>query len=134
MNSPAKSGAPGAAKSVRPKRRWNRFLPWAGGLLVIALVVFGLWPKPIAVEIASVTRGPLSVTVNEEGMTRVKNRYVVSAPVGGQLRRIDGKAGAVVEAGKTELAMLETSGADLLDASSRAQAEARVRAAEANLE
>lgn len=64
-------------------------------------------------------------------MTRVKNRYVVSAPVAGQLRRIDWKAGAVVEAGKTVLAVLETAGADFLDARTLAQAEARVRAAEA---
>jgi HlyD family secretion protein len=73
----------------------------------------------------------LIVTVDEEGMTRVKNRYVVSAPVAGQLRRIDWKAGARVKAGKTELAVLETSGADFLDARTQAQVEARVRAAEA---
>jgi HlyD family secretion protein len=73
----------------------------------------------------------LIVTVDEEGMTRVKNRYVVSAPVAGQLRRIDWKAGAAVEAGKTVLAVLETSGADFLDARSQVQAESRVRSAEA---
>jgi HlyD family secretion protein len=83
------------------------------------------------VEIAAVTRGKLVVTVDEEGMTRVKNRYVVSAPVGGQLRRIDWKAGAVVEAGKTVLAVMETNGADFLDARRQAQAEAQVRAATA---
>jgi HlyD family secretion protein len=98
---------------------------------LIGLIVLGLWPRPVTVEVAAVSRGPLVVTVDEEGMTRVKNRYVVSAPVAGQLRRIDWKAGAPIEAGKTVLAVLETSGADLLDARSRAQAEARVRAAEA---
>jgi HlyD family secretion protein len=78
-----------------------------------------------------VTRGPLIVTVDEEGMTRVRHRYVITAPVAGQLQRIDWKAGAVVEPGKTVLAVLETSGADFLDARLQAQAEARVRAAEA---
>jgi HlyD family secretion protein len=78
-----------------------------------------------------VTRGDLSVTVNEEGMTRVKNRYVIAAPVAGQLRRIEWKPGATVEAGKTVLAVLESGGADLLDTRSLAQAEARVRAGEA---
>jgi HlyD family secretion protein len=97
----------------------------------VALIVVGLWPKAEPVEIAAVHRGPLAVTVDEEGMTRVKNRYVVSSPVGGLLRRIDWKAGAVVEAGKTVLATLDTRGADLLDARSQAQAEAGVRAAEA---
>jgi len=81
--------------------------------------------------LAVVVRGDLAVTVNEEGMTRVKNRYVIASPVAGQLRRIDWKPGALVEAGKTVLAVLESGGADLLDARSLAQAEARVRAAEA---
>ena len=99
--------------------------------MVIALIVVGLWPRAVPVEVSTVSRGPLIVTVDEEGMTRVKNRYVVSAPVAGQLRRIDWKAGARVDAGKTELAVLETSGADFLDARTQAQVEARVRTAEA---
>ncbi len=110
---------------------WRRRLPLIGGLLLVALIVVGLWPRAVPVEVGAVVRGPLTVTVDEEGMTRVKNRYVVSAPVAGQLRRIDWKAGAAVEAGVTPLAVLETSGADFLDARSQAQAEARVKAATA---
>ena len=120
---------PAARKPAAPA--WRRRLPWLGGLALLALIIVGLWPRALPVEIATVARGPLVVTVDEEGMTRVKNRYVVSAPVGGQLRRIDWKAGAPVEAGKTVLATLETSGADFLDARSQAQAEARIRAATA---
>ncbi len=111
---------------------WRRKLPLLGGLLLVALIVIGLWPRAIPVESGLVARSPLVVTVDEEGMTRVKNRYVVSAPVAGQLRRIDWKAGAAVVAGKTVLATLESSGADFLDARALAQAEARVRAAEAS--
>ncbi len=110
---------------------WRRRLPLFGGLALVALIVVGLWPRAVPVETAAAVRGPLVVTVDEEGMTRVKNRYVISAPVAGQLRRIDWKAGAPVEAGRTVLATLETSGADLLDARSEAQANARVKAAEA---
>ncbi len=110
---------------------WRRRLPLLGVVLLVGLIVAGLWPRAVPVEVATVTRGPLVVTVDEEGMTRVKNRYVISAPVAGQLRRIDWKAGAEVEAGKTVLAVLETSGADFLDTRTQAQAEARVRAAEA---
>ena len=110
---------------------WRRRLPLLGGLLLVALIVVGLWPRAVPVEVATITRGPLVVTVDEEGMTRVRNRYLVSAPVAGQLRRIDWKAGAIVEAGKTPLAVLETGGADFLDARSQAQAEARVLATEA---
>jgi HlyD family secretion protein len=119
-----------AAKTTRTSASRRR-LPLLGGLLLVALVVIGLWPRPIQVEVARISRGPLIITVDEEGMTRVKNRYVISAPVAGQLRRIDWKAGAMVEAGQTILAVLETSGADFLDARTLAQAEARVRAADA---
>ena len=109
------------------RRRW----PYVAGLLFVALVVVGFWPRAIPVEMASVRSGPLQVTIDEEGQTRVKHRYVVASPIAGQLRRIELKPGARVEAGETVLAVLETSGADLLDARSLAQAEARVRAAEA---
>lgn len=122
-----------AAPRVKPGRRWSRRLPWLGGALLVGLIVVGLWPRALPVELATVTRGPLAVTVDEEGMTRVKNRYVISSPVGGLLRRIDLKAGAKVEAGRTVLAVLDTRGADLLDARSQAQAEARVQAATAAL-
>lgn len=114
--------------------RRRRFLPWIGAVLLVAAIVAGLWPKALGVETAIATRKDLVVTVDEEGMTRVKNRYVISAPVGGQLQRIDWKAGAPVVAGQTVLAVLETGGADLLDARGLAQAEARVKATEANLE
>jgi HlyD family secretion protein len=103
-------------------------------MVLVILVVAGLWPKPLSVEVAAVGRGDVLVTVNEEGMTRVKNRYVISSPVAGQLQRIDWKPGAVVKAGETVLAALETSGADLLDVRGQAQAEARVRGAESNRE
>jgi HlyD family secretion protein len=104
-------------------------LPWLGGLVLVTLIVAGLWPRPAKVEVATATRGPLTVTVDEEGMTRVRNRYVVSAPVAGRLRRIDWKAGAEVVAGKTVLAVIEGGEADFLDARSQAQAQAHVNAA-----
>src|SRR5262245_11954755 len=126
---PAPVPAPSAKKNGPPA--WRRRLPWLGVAVLVALIVLGLWPRAVPVESAPVTRGPLVVTVDEEGMTRVKNRYVISTPVAGQLRRIDWKAGADVEAGKTVITALETSGADLLDARSQAQAEARVRATDA---
>lgn len=122
---------PSSAAKKTGAPAWRRRLPLLGLGLLVALIVVGLWPRAVPVEAGAITRGPLVVTVDEEGMTRVKHRYIVSAPVAGQLRRIDWKAGAIVEAGKTVLATLETSGADFLDARSQAQAEARVRTAEA---
>jgi HlyD family secretion protein len=79
--------------------------------------------------VATVITGPLQVTVEEEGMTQVRHRYVVAAPVAGHLRRIPHKPGAEVVAGETVLAVLEPGGADMLDARSQAQAEARLRSA-----
>src|SRR5215471_14677741 len=86
------------------KRRW---LPYVGGILLLGLIVVGLWPKPIPVETASAVKGLLHATVNEEGKTRIKQRYVVSAPVTGQLRRIPFKAGAEVVAGQTVIATID---------------------------
>jgi len=129
MHSAAQPPSKPAVRSGAPA--WRRRLPWFGATALVALISAGLWPEATPVEIAAARRGPLVVTVDEEGMTRVKNRYVITAPVAGQLRRIDWKAGAEVVAGKTVLAVIEAGGADFLDARLQAQAEARVKAAEA---
>lgn len=131
---PTSSAHPGSSRKPAQKRRLQRVITWGGATLLVSLIVIGFWPKPQPAEIAILARGPLVVTVEEEGMTRVKNRYTISSPVGGLLRRIDWKPGAVVEAGKTIIAVLDTRGADLLDARSLAQAEAQVQAATAALE
>jgi HlyD family secretion protein len=115
-------------------RHTRRWLPYAGGLVLIALIVAGLWPKPVPVEMTRVSRGTVRTTVNEEGKTRIKQRYVISAPVTGQLRRIPFKAGAEVQAGQTVVAVIEPLSPAMLDARARALAEARRDTAAANLE
>lgn len=103
-------------------------------LVVVVLAagaIYALWPRPILVDAVVVSEGALVVTVDEDGRTRVKDRYVVSAPLGGQLQRIVLKAGDAVEAGKSMLATIEPEDPTLLDARARLEAEARVRAAEA---
>ena len=121
-------GSPFDGNAAQPKRRrWPLLI---GAVVLVVLIVVGLWPRALPVETVVVARGPLRVTVDEEGQTHVRNRYVVSSPAGGHLRRIELKAGAAVEAGVTVLAVLETGGADLLDARGLAQAQARVRGAE----
>jgi HlyD family secretion protein len=115
-----------------PKARKRRWPLRAGLAAFVLLLVAGFWPRALVVETAAAARGPLRVTVDEEGQTRVRHRHVVSSPVGGQLRRIELRAGAAVRAGETVLAELETAGAELLDASALAQAEARVGAAESH--
>lgn len=104
-------------------------------LLVLAVLVTGLvlslMPRPVSVDIAPVTTGPITVSVREDGRTRVKERYVVFSPLGGRLERIPHKAGASITASKTLLAAIEPSDPELLDARAVAEAEARVKAAKA---
>lgn len=112
----------------------SRFRKWLIGGFVAALVgaiVYGLMPRPVPVDFVHVTRGPMRVTVDEEGKTRIKERYAVSAPLAGQLRRIELKAGDAVAAGTTVLAIIEPSDPGLLDARAHTTAQARVRGAEA---
>ena len=108
-----------------PKKTKRRWLPYVIVAVVIALVVLGLRPQSSPVETALASTGPMRATVSEEGKTRIRQRYVVSAPVSGQLRRIPFKPGAVVEAGNTVVAVIEPMAASPLDARSRALAEAR---------
>lgn len=102
-----------------------------GVLFVLAAaLVYAFLPRAVPVDVATVTRGPLQVTVNDDGRTRIRERYVVSAPLAGRLRRVELHAGDTVEHGKTLLATLEPTDPELLDPRARAQAEARVKAAE----
>jgi HlyD family secretion protein len=139
MESPSKEPtrpiAPTAPRRNDTRRRKpRRWLPWFGALILIALIVAGLWPKPAPVETVKVTTGSLRATVNEEGKTRIKHRFVVSAPVTGQLRRIPFKAGAEVKAGETIVAVIDPLTPTMLDARSRALAEARRDTAAANVD
>ena len=106
--------------------------------LVLAALAAVLWyafrPLPIAADLGRVTRGPLAVTLNHEGKTRVKDRYVIHAPLAGRLRRVMLDAGDRVNAGATELAVIDPLAPSLLDDRAVATAEARVRAAEAAVE
>jgi HlyD family secretion protein len=115
-------------------RHTRRWLPYAGAAVLVALITAGLWPRPLPVETARTAVGSLRATVNEEGKTRIKQRYVVSAPVAGQLRRIPFKAGAEVRADETVVAVIEPVSPTLLDARTRTATEAKRDTAVANVE
>jgi len=104
-------------------------------ILVVAAIVVGLgyafWPEPVDVDLVKVDRGMLRVTVDEDGKTRIREKYVVSAPLNGRILRISMDPGDEVIASKTLLTMIEPRDPELLDSRSVAQAEARVKAAEA---
>ncbi|MCA9296564.1 MAG: HlyD family efflux transporter periplasmic adaptor subunit [Phycisphaerales bacterium] len=101
------------------------------GIAVVALIVYAMRPQPIPVDAAVVVRAPMQVSVDEEGKTRIRDRYVVSSPLTGRLRRITLDPGDAVIAEETVLAVIEPTDPELLDARALAEAEARVRAAEA---
>lgn len=104
----------------------------ATAALVAGALVLALMPRAVPVDIAEVKRAPLMVTVEEEGKTRVMERYQVTTPVAGYMRRSDLKAGDAVAAGQV-LAVIEPSRAVALDPRTRAQAQAQVSAAQAAL-
>jgi len=134
MNAPPPAPPATMASRKNNRRRPRRWLPWLAAALLAALIVIGFLPQPIPVETARVTEGSLRATVNEEGKTRIKQRYVVSAPVTGHLRRIPFKAGAEIIAGKTVLAVIDPVAPAMLDARNRALAGARRDTAAANLD
>ena len=100
--------------------------------LVAAGLVLGFMPRAVRVDIATVTRAPLTVTVEEEGKTQVRERYRVAAPVAGYVRRIELKAGDAVANGQV-LAVIEPARSVALDPRTRAQAQAQTNAAQAAL-
>ena len=76
----------------------RRLLFWIPPLIALLLVLAWLFrPQPVAVDLADVERGPLRVTVSDEGETRVKDVFVVSAPVTGLMRRIAKEMGVTPE-------------------------------------
>jgi len=129
------SRAPSSARRGRRRtRRWiKRGLLIVGALAVIAALVYAWLPKPVPVDLATVHRGPLEVTVDDDGQTRVRDRYVVAAPIGGNLLRIELDPGAEVQPGAV-VARVTPPEPAILDERTRAAAEARLRAASAQLQ
>jgi HlyD family secretion protein len=103
----------------------------AGVVIVLAIVAMAMWPESIEVNAAKVERGPMQVTLDEDGETRIRDKFVVSAPVAGRLQRIELEPGDTVVRGKTVVARLTTADAPLLDPRTRGELEAAAEAARA---
>lgn len=111
--------------------RVRRGLLWGAlAALFLGSLVYAFAPRPIPVEIVQASEGPLVLTVDEEGTTRVRDIYVLSSPVAGRILRVEGEAGDAVTQNETIVAQIEPADPTLLDPRSEAQAEAAVRAAE----
>ena len=113
---------------------WRTRIGYGLGLAAVgAGLAWGFMPRPARVDLVAAARAALAVTVREEGKTRVRDRYVVSAPVPGFAHRIELDVGDAVEPGQL-IVKLEPLRSASLDPRSAAEAQARVAAAEAALQ
>ncbi len=100
---------------------------------IVGGVVLAFRPQPVLVDTTIVARGPLRVTVDEDGRTRIRERYIVSAPLNGRLQRVRLDPGDSVEQNETVVATIEPLDPSLLDERTLAETRARVSAAEAEI-
>jgi HlyD family secretion protein len=107
-----------------------RLLLLVGGIALLAVLGWAFWPSPLLVETAWAQRQHFEETILEDGQTRVRERYVVAAPLAGTLLRVELKAGDQIEAG-AEVASILPNRPPLLDLRARQEAEQRLGAAEA---
>jgi HlyD family secretion protein len=120
-----------APRGIQGQPKLRNLIPYVilAGLAIA--IVMALWPKPVRVETAAIRRGPLTVSVFEEGKTRIRHRYMISAPIAGFLNRVELRPGARIQMGKTVLAIIEAQLSGFLDARALAEAEARINVAQA---
>ena len=111
----------------------KRAMSGAALAVVAAAAVYFLWPKPIAVDLATVAKGPMEVTVDDEGKTRVRHVYTVSAPIGGKVLRISPPrhVGDRVTADDTVVAVMQPTVPSFHDARTHEELEAAFSAADA---
>jgi HlyD family secretion protein len=122
---------------------WPKRVAWGAAVgLGLAGVVWFAWPAPILVDLGAVTRGPMEVTVDDDGKTNVRHIYTVSAPIGGKVLRISQRpgdhgpsrhVGDQVTANETVVAVMQPMTPGFIDLRSREQTEATVTAAEASV-
>jgi HlyD family secretion protein len=113
---------------VKRYRAWLFGVVLVGGLLAVAF-----WPQAVSVDLGDVTQSALQVTIDEEGETRVRRRFIVSAPVTARVLRIELEPGDPVVRNQTVIAELRPETPALLDARSRQEAEAAAGSARATL-
>lgn len=110
--------------------RKTRWMTAAAGAALVALLAWAFAPRPLAVEVARATTGPYEQAIAEDGKTRLRERYIVTAPLAGRLARIALREGDVVEAGAI-VATLTPVFSPLLDERTRREQSSRAEAAQA---
>ena len=114
-----------------PVRLMKRGLVLAGLATLCLAMAWALWPKAVTVEVAQLRKGPLLVSVDEEGKTRIKDVYTVSAPITGKLVRLSLEAGDPVKKDVSPVAIIEPMAPAFLDVRARRELEAQIEAAKA---
>lgn len=110
------------------KKTWIALI--AGTVAGLALLAWAFAPRPLAVELAAVTEGPFETAIEEDGKTRLRDRYVVAAPLAGTLARITLREGDAVEAGAAVASITPVLPA-MLDARTRREQQLGVEIAQA---
>lgn len=118
---------------AKAKKRSRLILTAVTVLLVGGALTVAFWPKPTMVDMGTVTIGTMQLTIDEEGRTRVRDAYIVSTPVAGQLQRVSVQPGDPVVRGETIVAHMRPINPAALDVRTREQAQAVVDAAQAAL-
>lgn len=101
--------------------------------VLAAVLGYAFWPRPVLVDMGTVQRGPMTLTIDEEAKTRVREAYVVSAPVAGRLLRVAVEPGDTVQQGQSTIARMLPANPPALDFRTRKEGEAPVSSAEAGL-
>ena len=113
------------------KKRSRLFLTIGAVVVIGAVMAAAFWPRAVMVDMGTVARGTMLLTIDEEGRTRVRDAYIVSTPVAGHLQRVEVHPGDAVVRGETVVAQMRPTNPAALDVRTREQARAVVDAAEA---
>ncbi|PLX38984.1 MAG: secretion protein HlyD [Hyphomicrobiales bacterium] len=113
------------------KTLWRRLLTLLLFAAIAAATTWALWPRPVAVDVATISRAAMTVVVEDEGVTRIRDVYSVSAPITGKVMRSPRTVGDTVKANETLVAVLEPTDPTFLDARSERMAQAAINAADA---
>lgn len=112
-------------------------IKWLGIAAVIGAIAAGIYialrEQPVLVDIATATEGPMTVTIDQEGVTRVRNIYTVSAPIAGHLARTALEEGDIVEANKSVVASIRPLDPPLIDRRTEAELLATIEGARSGI-
>ncbi len=100
-----------------------------GAVLIAGLSYVSFRTDPVPVDLATVSKGPLEITINADGQTQVLDLFEVASPISGTAMRSPVQEGDIVRAGDTVVAIVRPASSGLLDARAQLQAEAALQEA-----